>query len=66
MPEIEFSIDTTTGELRMHVQGIPGHACDDVANLAKQLLGQPAHEQPTAEYHLQTHVRPQARTQTRR
>ena len=30
-----------------------------VARLAKELLGQPAAEQATAEYHLRTQVRPQ-------
>jgi hypothetical protein len=59
MPEIDFTIDATTGELRLHVKGIPGPACDDVARLTKELLGQPATEQPTAEYHLRAHVRPQ-------
>ena len=29
MPEIEFTIDTTTGELQMHVRGIAGPACDE-------------------------------------
>ena len=59
MPEIEFSIETTTGELQLHVKGLAGPACDDVAKLAKELLGQPAAEQTTAEYHLRTQVRPQ-------
>ena len=59
MPEIQFTIDSTSGELQLHVKGIAGPACDDVAKLAKELLGQPAAEQATAEYHLRTHVRPQ-------
>ncbi len=57
MLEIEFSIDTTTGELRMHVKGIAGPACDDVAKLAKELLGTPAREEKTAEHHLRPVVR---------
>ena len=59
MPQIEFSIDTATGELQLHVKGVAGPACDDVARLAKELLGQPATEQATAEYYLRTQVRPQ-------
>jgi len=59
MPEIEFTIDSITGELQLHVKGIAGPACDDVARLAKELLGQPAAEQATAEYNLRTQVRPQ-------
>jgi hypothetical protein len=59
MPEIRFTIDSTTGELQLHVKGVAGPTCDDVARLAKELLGQPATEQATAEYHLRTQVRPQ-------
>ena len=61
MPEIEFTIDATTGELQMHVKGIAGPACDDVAKLAKELLGEPGKERETAEYHLRPRVRPQIR-----
>lgn len=59
MPEIQFTIDSTTGELQLHVKGVAGPACDDVSRLAKELLGQPATEQATAEYHLRAQVRPQ-------
>ena len=59
MPEIEFTIDTNTGELQLHVKGIAGPACDDVAKLAKELLGKPATEQATADYHVRAQVRPQ-------
>lgn len=61
MPEIEFSIDPETGMLELHVKGIAGPACDDVAKLAKELLGEAGHEQKTSEYYLQTKVRPQIR-----
>ena len=61
MPEIEFTIDATTGELTMHVKGIAGPACEDVAKLAKELLSAPARERSTPEYF----VRPRARGQTR-
>lgn len=59
MPEIEFTINSNTGELQLHVRGIVGPACDDVARLANELLGKPAMEQATAEYHLRTRVHPQ-------
>jgi hypothetical protein len=62
MPEIEFTIDSTTGELRMHVKGIAGPACDDVAKLAKELLGEPGHEEKTQEYLVRAQVRPTIRT----
>jgi hypothetical protein len=50
MHEIEFTIDPTSGQLEVHVKGIVGSACDDVATLARELLGEPGHEQLTPEY----------------
>ena len=61
MPEIKFTIDPETGTLELHVKGIPGPACDDVAKLAKELLGEPGHERATSEYYVRPHVRPQVR-----
>lgn len=61
MPEIEFTIDAKTGKLELHVTGIAGPACDDVAKLAKELLGEPGHERKTSEYSLRPRVRPQIR-----
>ena len=63
MPEIEFSLDPTTGKLELHVTGIAGPACDDVAKLAKELLGEPGQERPTAEYSLRPQVRLRIRPQ---
>ena len=57
MPEINFIIETTTGELQVHIQGIAGPACDDVAKHVKELTGDPAREELTAEYHLRPRVR---------
>jgi hypothetical protein len=56
MPEVEFTIDTATGELQVHVHGVAGPACDDVAKLVKDLAGEPGREEATAEYHLQHRV----------
>ncbi|MGD9889895.1 MAG: DUF2997 domain-containing protein [Dehalococcoidia bacterium] len=61
MSEIEFTIDPATGHLELHVKGIAGPACDDVARMAKQLLGEPGREQTTREHYL----RPQVRSRTR-
>jgi hypothetical protein len=61
MPEIRFTIDPATGALAFQVHGLAGPACDDIARLAKELLGEPAREQTTADYH----VRPQVRNQIR-
>lgn len=61
MPEIEFTIDPTTGQLEMHVHGVAGPACDDVAKLSKELLGDPGREINTSDYYVRTTVRPQIR-----
>lgn len=61
MPEIEFEIDQETGELRSHITGIAGPACDDVARLLKELAGEPAREELTPEYHLRPQIQPRIR-----
>lgn len=61
MPEIDFTIDPATGRLELHVKGVAGPACDDVARLARELLGEPRQEQNTSDYYLRPHVRPQIR-----
>jgi hypothetical protein len=68
MPEIDFTIDTKTGELQMHVRGIAGPACDDIARLVKQLAGEPGREEATAEYQVRprVHSRTAARVQPKR
>jgi len=68
MPEVEFTIDTTTGELQVHIQGIAGPACDDVARLLKELAGNPGREEVTAEYRLRSrvHSRSDTRIKSRR
>ncbi len=59
MPEVEFTINTETGEMEMHIEGIKGASCADVAKLAKELLGTPAREENTPEFY----VRPQVQKQ---
>jgi hypothetical protein len=61
MPELDFIIDQTTGELQLHVQGIAGPACEEIAKLARTFLGTPVREEETAEYRLRPNVRPQLR-----
>jgi hypothetical protein len=60
VPEIEFTIDATSGEFKLHVRGIAGPACDDVAKLVEELAGEPVHQETTAEYHLRPSVRGRA------
>ena len=66
MPEAEFSIDSESGEFRMHIRGVAGPACDDIARLVKELAGPPGSEKATAEYYLRraARVRPGTRTRT--
>lgn len=58
MREIEFTIDPSTGELTIHIRGIHGPACGDIAKLAAGLLGKPEHDWNTPEYYLRPHVWP--------
>jgi len=57
MPEVEFTIDTATGVVQMHIHGVAGPACDDVARLVRELAGEPGSEEATAEYRLRPGVR---------
>ncbi len=65
MAKIECTIDPATGELRLHVTGIAGPACDDVARLVKDLAGEPARDEATAEYHLRPRTRAHTDTTVR-
>jgi len=64
MHEIEFTIDPSTGELTVHVKGIVGSGCTEIAKLASELLGTPEHEWNTPEYYLRPQIR--RRVQPRR
>ena len=66
MPTIEFSIDPTTGELQMHIQGIAGRTCDDVAKLVEELVGKPTQEQKTAEYYARVQLQPKVKPREQR
>ena len=61
MPEIEFTIDATTGELTVQVKGVAGPACEDVAKLAREFVGVPASEQNTPEYFVRPRIQRQIR-----
>jgi hypothetical protein len=62
MRELEFTLDPNTGVLEVHVRGIAGPACENIANLARELLGLPKTEDRTAEYQ----IRPEIQTRVRR
>jgi len=61
MPEIEFTIDETTGDLTIHVKGVAGPACEDIAKLARELLGNPGTDRNTAEFFARAQVGQQVR-----
>lgn len=63
MPEVEFTLDTETGEMVMKVAGVVGTSCAEVAKLAEELLGTPTHQENTPEFYL--HPKVQARIKGR-
>jgi len=62
MPEVEFLIDTETGEMKLHIEGIKGASCGDVAKIAKELLGTPEREENSPEFYVRPQVTPQVKT----
>ena len=58
MPEIEFTLDPTTGKLDVHVKGMRGPTCGDVAKLVEEFLGKPALDRNTADFYVKSQVRP--------
>jgi succinate dehydrogenase/fumarate reductase-like Fe-S protein len=57
MAEIEFTIDTETGNCETTINGIQGPACEQTARQLKQVLGTPTTDKKTAEFH----VKPKAK-----
>lgn len=52
MAEIEFTIDTETGNCETKINGIQGSACEQTAKQLKQVLGTPTTDRKTSEYHI--------------
>ncbi len=63
MPEVNFTINEQTGEMEMHMEGIQGTSCADVAKLVKELLGQPQREENTREFYARPTVKTQIQNQ---
>ena len=57
MPEIEFTIDTETGKCETQINGIRGAACEKTAQRLKQILGTPATDRKTAEFHFKSQTK---------
>ena len=52
MPEIEFTIDTETGNCETKINGIQGPACEQTAKQLKQVLGAPTTDRKTEEFYV--------------
>ncbi|QYO65377.1 DUF2997 domain-containing protein [Leptolyngbya sp. 7M] len=52
MAEIEFTIDTETGNCETKINGIQGPACEQTAKQLKQVLGTPTTDRKTADFHV--------------
>jgi len=59
MPEVEFTINTETGEMEMEVEGVQGPSCADIAKIAKELLGEPEREENTPQFYARAQVKGQ-------
>ncbi len=59
MPEIEFKIDTETGECQTEIKGIQGAACEKTAQQLKQLLGDPTVDRKTKDYFAKPEIKRQ-------
>lgn len=57
MPEIEFTIDTETGKCETQINGVKGPACEQTALRIKQVLGKPAVDRKTAEFHIKPRLK---------
>lgn len=61
MSEIEFKIDTETGECQTEIKGVQGAACEKTAQQLKQLLGDPTVDQKTKEYFAKPEIKRQVK-----
>lgn len=61
MPEIEFKIDTETGECRTEIKGIQGAACEKAAQQLKQLMGDPTVDRKTKDYFAKPEIKRQVK-----
>ena len=63
MPEINFTIDTMTGEMEMKVECVQGSQCADVAKIVTELAGAPQHEENTKEFYARQTIKQPVRRQ---
>lgn len=61
MPEIEFTINTETGECQTEIKGIAGAACEKTAQALKKLLGNPSVDRKTEDYYVKPDIKRQVK-----
>ncbi len=61
MPEIEFNINTETGECQTEIKGAAGAACEKTAQQLKQLMGDPTIDRKTKEYFAKPEIKRQVK-----
>ena len=62
MPEIEFTIDTETGECQTEIKGVQGAACEKTAQQLKQLMGDPTIDRKTKDYFAKPEIKRQVKS----
>lgn len=61
MPEIEFTINTETGECQTEIKGIAGAACEKTAQALKKYLGSPSVDKKTEDYYVKPDIKRQVK-----
>jgi hypothetical protein len=61
MPEIEFNINTETGECETEIKGVQGAACEKTAQQLKQLMGNPTVDRKTKDYYAKPEIKRQVK-----
>lgn len=59
--KIEIVVNKETGEMTVHIDGVIGPACDDIAKMVAELTGGATKEEFTPEYYQQQALGQQAR-----
>lgn len=56
MPEVQITIDTDKGTFESEIRGVRGPACEKTARAIREVVGRPAVDRKTAEYHVKAGV----------
>lgn len=66
MPEVDFTINTETGQMEMKIEGVQGASCGDIAKIAKELLGTPEREENTPEFYARSQTNRQVQSKSKK